>query len=91
MRAAIRLLGAAGGAALLSLGAALPAYAEHTTRVGELQETGVNPWLMALSMGGIVFLLIVFAAIVLFWERNDRLDEMDAGAADEPGAHPESL
>jgi hypothetical protein len=53
-------------------GLASLAYADHETRTSELQQTGVDPWLMALSMGGMVLLLVFFAAAVLLWERSDR-------------------
>ena len=84
MRTILRLISLPAALAVLALATVAPANAEHTTRVSELQQTGVDPWLMGVSMGGIVLLLVIFATVVLLWERNDRLDEEDA--ADEMGA-----
>ena len=49
------------------------ASAEHTVRVGELQRTGVDMWLVALTMGAAAALLIAFAAGILVWEHNQQL------------------
>ena len=51
------------------------ASAEHTVRVGELQRTGVDMWLVALTMGGAAALLIAFAAGILLWEHNQQAAE----------------
>lgn len=48
--------------------AAHPGGASHTTRVNELQDEGLDPWLLAIAFCGIAILLTAFAVAILIWE-----------------------
>jgi multisubunit Na+/H+ antiporter MnhC subunit len=48
------------------------AYAGHETRAEMIQETGVNVVLIALVMAAAVLVLALFAAVILWWERQDQ-------------------
>lgn len=79
MRSEIRrvagLFIASGVAAVIyaaSLVAAAPyAYAGHETRTMDLQESGVDLWIVGFSLGLVVLGLILFAVVMLAWERRD--------------------
>ena len=66
------ILGVAAVTFVTSLVTATPyAYAEHETRTINLQESGVDLWIIGLTLGLVVLGLILFAAVMLVWERRD--------------------
>lgn len=66
------ILGVAAVTFVTALVAATPyAYAEHETRTINLQESGVDLWIIGLTLGLVVLGLILFAAVMLVWERKD--------------------
>ena len=84
MRALLLRASATFGVLSLTLAGSTAAFAEHTTRTRQLQQSGLDPWLMALTMAGIVVMLIIFAAVVLWWEHNDARQEAAAREAADP-------
>ncbi len=81
------LLAAAAGVSglLLQAAGAVPAAADHETRVITLQESGLSLVLVALVVGGAILLLVAFAAAILYWERRDEETERLAQQADQTG------
>jgi hypothetical protein len=66
------ILGVAGVTSVVSFVATTPyAYAEHETRTSTLQDSGTNLWIIGLTIGLAVVGLILFAAVMLAWERRD--------------------
>ena len=65
-------LGVAAVVSIVSLVAAAPyAFAEHETRTIKVQESGIDLWIVGLTLGLVVLGLILFAAVMLAWERSD--------------------
>ncbi len=64
-----------GVAALISVASLVTttqyAYAGHETRTTDLQESGVELWIIGLTLGLVVIGLVLFAAGMLAWERRD--------------------
>jgi uncharacterized membrane protein YidH (DUF202 family) len=54
----------------LGLSASGPALADHTTRTTEIQENGIDLYVMVGVIALIVAALIAFAVAILIWERN---------------------
>jgi len=59
------------------------ACADHTTRATEIQENGINPWIMGGTIAAIVVALVAFGAAVLVWEHRDSAAERSS-APDRP-------
>ncbi|MFQ5472623.1 MAG: hypothetical protein ACE5FA_07050 [Dehalococcoidia bacterium] len=57
------------------------AAAGHETRVVDIQESGLDVWIMALVIAGVVVVLVAFATIVLMWEHRDEEAERRAASA----------
>lgn len=75
-------LGAAAVICAVSSVAATPyAYAEHETRTSNLQESGIDLWIIGLTIGLAVVGLVLFAAVMLVWERRDAAAGSEASAA----------
>jgi len=82
-------LGAAAVISVVSLIAATPhALAEHETRTINVQESGVDLWIVGLTLGLVVLGLILFAAVMLAWERRDGAAATSRASAE--GRHPKS-
>ena len=65
-------LGAAAVVSIVSLAATAPyAFAEHETRTINVQESGVDLWIVGFTLGLVILGLILFAAVMLAWERKD--------------------
>jgi hypothetical protein len=61
---------------LLSTLAVNPAaFADHTTRVNDLQRAGADMWLIAATLAAAALLLAAFAAAILLWERRDTTED----------------
>jgi len=67
---------------VVSLVAATPyAYAGHETRAIDVQESGVDLWIIGFTLGLVVLGLILFAAVMLAWERRDTAAARSGGSA----------
>ncbi len=78
-------LGVAAVFCVASLAATPYANAGHKTRAIDVQESGLNLWIIGLTLGLVVLGLILFAAMMLAWERRG-----SASGASAPGPHPKS-
>lgn len=74
----IRAIFALAFAFLLSSLMATAAYADHETRTEVLQDTGLNVFLVALVIGAAIVLFGLFAAAILWFERQDAEAERQA-------------
>ena len=82
-------LGIAAVACVVSLVAATPrAFAEHETRTINVQESGIDLWIVGLTLGLVVLGLVLFAAVMLAWERRDGAAATSRASAE--GRHPKS-
>lgn len=57
---------------------ATAAYADHETRTQTLQDTGLNVFLVALVIGAAIVLFGLFAAAMLWLDRQDAEAERQA-------------
>ena len=82
-------LGVAVVVSIVSLVAGAPfAFAEHETRTINVQESGVDLWIVGFTLGLVILGLILFAAVMLAWERSD--GTADTSRASAEGRHPKS-
>ncbi len=73
----IRFVAASFLASVFAALAGSPAYADHETRNQVLSESGLEMWLVALVIGGVIVALALFAAAIVWWERRDAGAEED--------------
>ena len=82
-------LGVAAAICAASLAVATPyAYAGHETRTTDVQESGLDFWIIGLTLGLTVLGLILFGAGMLVWERRDATAGRSGASAG--GHHPKS-
>jgi uncharacterized membrane protein YidH (DUF202 family) len=83
---AIARIGASTAIAVVVVGVAGQSrvFAGHETRTTDIQETGLDMWIVGLSIGAAVVALVAFAIVMLIWEHRDEKAESHSSSGEGP-------